>query len=325
VSMLMVNLSVDDRNGAPTSSNALDPKKLWSHKPIMRTLKSATVPLLALCLAPFSASALLMRDNGPEPVIVQVKESIRLSMDLYAQLQNLAALEASLGVSVEKRWVGSKYLELVTFPSDFTEEDALSVITRLEQSPSVEQVVAVSAFNLVFGSIDFAHEYAPDDVIPEAILRGVDSGPTIPVDPSSLQQPHVPNQFIVAWKPEYIWNAAQTGFLQTIADFNASEDCRVISESSASLNELVQVLEFDDSTASLLDKLEQYATSGWVEYAQPNYLYYASDIPRHQRKKRSQFNRTHEMKRSSAGLAAPIRSGLFHYPPAAQPHREIAE
>src|SRR5713101_7412093 len=110
---------------------------------------------VAIILFPFSASALLMRDNGPEPIIVQVKESLRQSDDLDQALINLALLESQEGVTVEKRWVGEKYLELISFPSSFTEEQALTTIDKFQQSPSVEKVVAVSAFNLAFTAGDF--------------------------------------------------------------------------------------------------------------------------------------------------------------------------
>jgi hypothetical protein len=34
--------------------------------------------LAAVCFLPGAASALVMRDNGPEPIIIQIKESLRL-------------------------------------------------------------------------------------------------------------------------------------------------------------------------------------------------------------------------------------------------------
>ena len=54
------------------------------------------------------------------------------------------------------------------------------------------------------------------------------------------------NRLIVAWKPEYLWNAAETGFLAQIAMFNSAAGCRVISETRSSPNDLRQVLEFRD-------------------------------------------------------------------------------
>ena len=54
--------------------------------------------LLAIVFLPGSASALVMRpDSGPEPVIVQVRESLRLSDELASSLNDLAQLEADAG------------------------------------------------------------------------------------------------------------------------------------------------------------------------------------------------------------------------------------
>ncbi len=75
---------------------------------------------------------------------------------------------------------------------------------------------------------------------------GADSTPVRlrPSIPRSLR--HLPNRLIVAWKPEYLWNAAETGFLAQIAMFNSAAGCRVISETRSSPNDLRQVLEFRD-------------------------------------------------------------------------------
>lgn len=122
-----------------------------------------SLTFLAIISLPFSASALLMRANGPEPIIVQVKESLRQSDDFDQALIGLALLETQEGMTVEKRWAGTKYLELLSFPSSSTEEQALATIHKFQQSPSVEKVVAVSAFNLEFRPQDFAREFGPTE------------------------------------------------------------------------------------------------------------------------------------------------------------------
>ena len=236
--------------------------------------KGTALAWLVVTLMPFSASGFLMRDGeGPEPILVQIKQSLRLSPDLETQLQALASVEANLGLSVLKRFVGPTYLELVAFPRDFTEAQALEAIANLQQLAAVQQVVAVSASNLIFRSGDFGTEFLPGEPIPEALLRGIDSGPTAPVDPSVVRSPHVPNQLIVSWKPEYLWNATQTGFLDQIAAFNRSAGCRVISETTFSQIDLTQILAWSGSDRLLLSKLQRYTNSGWVRYAQPNFLF----------------------------------------------------
>lgn len=66
------------------------------------------VPLLAIFLISSSASALLMRPNGPEPIIVQIKESLRLSDDLDNQLRQLAAAHNRNGLGAVKWHAGDK-------------------------------------------------------------------------------------------------------------------------------------------------------------------------------------------------------------------------
>src|SRR2546430_11663084 len=94
-------------------------------------------PLLLLVAAglflPDSTFALLMRESGPEPIIIQIKESLRQSDDLDSELAKLASVERQSSVAVEKRWAGVKYLELVTFPKNFTEAQALAVVAKLQQ------------------------------------------------------------------------------------------------------------------------------------------------------------------------------------------------
>ena len=150
--------------------------------------------LLAAIVLPLSASAVLMTENGPEPIILQVKDSVRQSADFDAALISLALLEKQEGMTIEKRWAAEKYLELLSLPSSFTEEQADAVILTLEQSPSVEKVVAVSAFNLEFTPQDFAREFGPTDLIPDAARRGLDASYyLLPANPaiSLVDVPHV--------------------------------------------------------------------------------------------------------------------------------------
>ena len=55
-----------------------------------------------------------MRENGPEPVIVQIKESVRLSDQLDDHLDQLASRHNQDGLQVVKRWAGSKFLMLLS-------------------------------------------------------------------------------------------------------------------------------------------------------------------------------------------------------------------
>ena len=218
----------------------------------MGFMKSQKLLILLLAitpLLPYSASALLMNgDNGPERVVVQLKESIRQSDQLDSALATLTSFQASSGVTVQKRWVGAKYLELVSFPKDFSEAQALSVIATIQQMSAVEKVVPVSALNLEFRTADFARPYDPSDTIPDAARRGFDAdrvarGAASPI--SSMTAPaHLPNHIIVRWKDEFVWNGDSTGFSKEVASFNAAAGCSVIREFRFTTNQLIQVLEF---------------------------------------------------------------------------------
>lgn len=244
--------------------------------------------LLALILSTLflvsSASALIMRANGPEPIIVQIKESLRTSDDLDTRLNELASLRQQNKLSVSKWWAGNKLLIMLSFPSNFTERQAMAVIAKLKQLAAVEKVVAVSAFNLEFKSGDFLRSFGPNDTIPDVARRGFDADrigkapPTAPSQTSLLQTPHVPNRLIVGWKEERIWKADTTGFSQTMADFHHNAGCRVVHEFRYSPTKLHQVLEFDDPT-SIADKLKRYIDSGYVTYAQPDYIYKTTAVP----------------------------------------------
>lgn len=242
--------------------------------------------LLAMFLFASSASALLMRENGPEPIIVQIKNSLRTSDDLDNRLNQFAALRQQNRLKVEKWWAKSKLLVMLSFPSDFTEAQALSVIGRLQESPAVEKVVAVSAQNLEFTAGDLEREYGPGATIPEIARRGFDVGRSRigdyrpPDEAALLRMPHAPNRLIVRWKEEYIWKADQTGFAQQLSQFHQNAGCRIVKELRRSPIRLTQVLEFDESTpAALARKLRHYMDSGWVLYAQPDYIYELSAVP----------------------------------------------
>lgn len=245
------------------------------HQAIVGILLSV---VLATIFLSSTASALLMTDTGPERIIVQIKDSIRQSEQFDAALLSLALLETQEGMKIEKRWVAEKYLELLSFPQTFTEQQALAVISKLELSPSVEKVVAVSAFNLEFIPGDFARAFGPTDFIPEPARRGLDAAyyansPNTPV--SQVIAPHVPGQFIARWKDEYVWKAEQTGFDAQMAVFNATAGVQVLYNLYSSAHELVQVMGFDPTNVSLEEELNRYNGCPWVVYAQPDYIYEA--------------------------------------------------
>lgn len=178
----------------------------------------SSVLLFALTLFCSPATALVMRENGPEPIIVQIKESVRLSDQLDDRLDELTSLSNEDGLQIVQRWAGSKFLYMLTFPSDFSEGKALEVISQLEQLSGVEKVVPVSAFNLHFRSGDFKRSYGPDQAPADVARRGLDSdrigaaAPSVPEQAALDAQPHVPNRLIVRWKDENIWNEEATGF-----------------------------------------------------------------------------------------------------------------
>jgi hypothetical protein len=225
------------------------------------------------------AFAWLIGDNGPEPVFVQVKQALRLSLDFDSDLRDLATTESQLGLTVEKLFIGSAYLERVGFPAGWTDDQILNALTQLQQLPAVEQVVAASASNLVFRSGDIGTEYSPDALIPEAVRRGIDSGPVIPVNVGALYSPHVVDHLIVGWKSEYVWNDAATGFLKTIANFNAASGCHVITEFNFSPTELAQVLQCGVGRHPLAWEMNRYINSGYVHYVETDAIFQLDSVP----------------------------------------------
>ena len=65
---------------------------------------------MAMFFVSVSASALIMRPNGPEPIIVQIKESLRLSDDMDNRLGELEKTRTLNGLDVLKWCAGNKLL-----------------------------------------------------------------------------------------------------------------------------------------------------------------------------------------------------------------------
>lgn len=225
-----------------------------------------------------------MLDDRPESIIIQLKEGVRHSNDLDSALDGLASLQAEKKMEVVKRWAGVKYLELVAFQKGCTAEEAMDIVAELQALDYVEKVVTASAFNLEFRSGDFAREFEPTSPIPDAAKRGFDAdrhargaGPSVA---SMVAQPHTPSRIIVRWKDENVWNAAQTGFLATVAAINSQNGLIVIDERSGPPATLIQTLEPDPNAAtrvprSVTSLLNSYLALESVDYAQPDYIYSA--------------------------------------------------
>jgi hypothetical protein len=231
-----------------------------------------------LVISLFAAASVSADSERPDPILVQVKESLRTSLDLDAQLQALAATEANLGVTLVRTFAGPKYIQMLSYPSPLTREQQGEIITQLQQAPQVEKMASVVAANLVFRAVDLARWFEPNEVIPDVIRRGLESPPFV-LNPAVVLSPHQPNYLIVAWKPEFLWNAAQTGFFAKIAAFNAAAGCRVVSETSYSATDYSQVLVFSGSDKLLLSKLQLYANSGLVRFAEPDATYIMTTSP----------------------------------------------
>jgi hypothetical protein len=249
---------------------------------VMKVVTRRTINLVRLAIGlmiasitlPSSASAFLMTDNGPERILIQLKQSLLDSQTLDTELANLALLEAEQGMTVQKRWAGVKYIELLSFPSNYTETQALAVVDVFQHTTSIDKVVALSAFNLEFQLGDFGQEFAPTDVIPDAVRRALVN---VVVSPQpALSQviiPHVPGEIIVRWKDEYVWKGQQTGFAAKMAAFNALAGTTVLYDLYSSSRELIQVLGFDEAQHSLAGELNTYGASEYVAYAQPDFFY----------------------------------------------------
>lgn len=253
---------------------------------------------------PQSTFALLMTGHGPEPIIIQIKESLRKSDSLDVEVAKIKAFEQDNQLTAVKRWAGTKFLELLSFPARFTEAQALAVIAKLQQSPAIEKVVAYSAFNLEFKSSDFAHEFGPNEVVPEGMKRGLMSDVILgemPKVSEQVAQPHLPGRLIVRWKNEYVWKAQQTGFAAAMETFNASAATQVLSSIESSDTELEQVLTFDENSQTLFDVLSSYRACPWVLYAQPDYLVEGhSTIPNESMFPQYQFNGAQKIQCPSA-------------------------
>ena len=244
----------------------------------------AGLTFLALLLSPASAHALLVGDDGLiEPIIVQIKDSLRTSVDLDAKLAALASVEKENGLNEVEWYAGPKLLVKLSFPKEITDDEAQKAISALQASESVEKVVVQSAANLEFKPADFERSWKPDEVIPEAARRGFDvdrlKRPPIIYDEKTELPLHVANRVIVRWKDEYVWNGEQRGLEQQLAAFNAQAECEVVEERQYTDHDLTQILEFDAVKYSVLDQLLFYQANDMVDYVQPDYLYETQTVP----------------------------------------------
>lgn len=199
------------------------------------------------------------------------------------ELAALASLEKENGLTEVQWYAGAKLLVTLSFPKDFTEDQAQKTISLLQESSAVEKVVVQSAFNLEFKSADFARLWTPDEKIPDAARRGFDAErlkrPSMTYDEKTELPLHVANEIIVRWKDEHVWNADRTGFDQQFASFNAQAECDVVGEQRYTDHDLTQTLEFDSVKYSVLDQLLLYQANEMVDYVQPNYLYELQSVP----------------------------------------------
>ena len=146
-------------------------KRRTRHKPAFL----AGLVALSLLFCSASAFALLVGDDGLiEPIIVQIKESLRTSLDLDAQLATLATLEKEYSLGEVEWYAGPKLLVKLSFPKESTDDEALKAISALQESQAVEKVVVQSAANLEFKSADFVRSWKPGEIIPDAARRGFD-------------------------------------------------------------------------------------------------------------------------------------------------------
>ncbi|MBA3353270.1 MAG: S8 family serine peptidase, partial [Blastocatellia bacterium] len=218
-----------------------------------------------------------------EPIIVQIKDSLRTSLELDAQMAALAALEKENGLSEVEWYAGPKLLVKLSFPKEFSDDEASMAISALQESEAVEKVVVQSAANLEFKSADFERSWKPDEAIPDAARRGFDverlKRPPVAYSEKTELPPHVSNELIVRWKDEYVWEADRTGFDQQFASFNAQAECDVVAEQRYTDHDLTQTLEFDAVKYTVLDQLLLYQANEMVDYVQPNYLYELQSVP----------------------------------------------
>ncbi|MBA2435112.1 MAG: S8 family serine peptidase [Chthoniobacterales bacterium] len=218
-----------------------------------------------------------------EPVIVQIKDSLRTSLDLDPALEGLAALEKENGLSEVEWYAGPKLLVKVSFPKEFSDDQAQNAIAALQKSEAVEKVVVQSAANLEFKPADFERVWKAGNLIPDAARRGFDTErlkrPSVTYDQNTELPLHVTNEIIVRWKDEYVWNAERTGFDQQFASFIAQAECTVVGEQRYTDHDLTQTLEFDAVKYSVIDQLLLYQANEMVDFVQPNYLYELQSVP----------------------------------------------
>ncbi len=113
---------------------------------------------------------MLVGDDGLiEPIIVQIKDSLRTSVELDDQLAALADLENANGLSEVEWYAGPKLLVKLSFPKESTDDQAQEAISALQSSEAVEKVVVQSAANLEFKSADFARVWKPGETIPDSL------------------------------------------------------------------------------------------------------------------------------------------------------------
>jgi len=198
------------------------------------------------------------------------------------ELANLALFEQQQGVTVEKRWIGEKYLELLSFPVGTTGSAALAIISNFQAKTTIEKVVTVSAMNLGFKAGDFANEYSQGEIIPEDVKRGVRESVSVS-DVPPLSVPHVPNEIIVRWKNEVGTKAEYELTEARRSAFNAALGVEVVStiyqepfgQAMISVTQLLRL----PAPLTVDGAFALYNASDLVTLAQPNYIYTTDAVP----------------------------------------------
>ena len=102
-------------------------------RPERRNLALLLLIAITLCFADAPSFALLVGDDGLiEPIFVQIKDSLRTSTGLDAQLAALASLEKENGLNEVEWYAGPKLVVKLAFPKEFSDDQAQSAITALQ-------------------------------------------------------------------------------------------------------------------------------------------------------------------------------------------------
>jgi Subtilase family len=208
-----------------------------------------------------------------EPFIVKIKKASRRSPSFLGDLGQLKGAVQREHLQID-RWFYSEEALILRMqpPANIDRLTKEALLRRLSASPIVELATTSSS---AVGQIQPAllrTSAGSDTEIAEARLRGFRE-----FDKNAWEQrmkpgaPHVKGRLIVKTKEEALFGPAASATRATAAADHARLGSTVTQLLRDSEMERIEIIHFDEGTASADEMVKRYHLLPWVEYAQPDY------------------------------------------------------